>query len=80
MGTVSDKIDARRTETIPGHNGLNGILWTGRLHDEPEEHVDHVDDPDRGVEVEAVAEHELPVREPLQTERLEGTVHREHEL
>ena len=30
----------------PRDNGFDGILVVGWLHDEPEEHVGHVDDPD----------------------------------
>jgi len=41
-------------------DGFDRILNAGRFHDEPEDDIGHVDDPDGGVEVEAVTEHELP--------------------
>ena len=60
-----------------GHDRLDGVLRPGGLHDEPEEHVHHVDEPDGGVEVEPVAEHELPVGDGLDFERAEGAGERE---
>jgi len=44
-----------------GDDGFDGVFGAGGGDDEPEEHVDHVDDPDGAVEVQAVSEHELPV-------------------
>ena len=41
-------------------DGLNRVRYPCRFHDEPEEHVDHVDNPDGTVKVESVAEHEFP--------------------
>lgn len=54
-----------------GDDGLDRVCVIGRLSDEPEKHVDHVHDPDRSVEVKAIAEHELPKRKWLGLERLE---------
>ena len=48
-------------------------------HDEPEEHVDHVDDPDGTVQVETITEHEFPVRDRLDLERHEGAPEGERE-
>jgi hypothetical protein len=31
---------------VPGNDGLDRIFLIGGLHNEPEEHVGHVDDPD----------------------------------
>lgn len=31
---------------LPSNDGLDGIIFSGRGDDEPEEHVGHVDDPD----------------------------------
>jgi hypothetical protein len=55
-----------------GDDGLDGVCSIGRSGDEPEEHVRHVDDPDRTVEVEAVAEHEFPGGNLLDILRLPG--------
>lgn len=65
-----------------GHAGddrANGVDLARRLDDEPEEHVDHVHEPDGGVEIEAVAEHELPVRDLLNLERLQRALDGENE-
>ena len=49
-------------------SGLDGVFFVGGLDDEPEEHVDHVDDPDGTIKVKAVSEHELPRREGFDLE------------
>jgi hypothetical protein len=36
-----------KEEPSPGDNGFDGVRVVIGLHDEPEEHVDHVYDPDR---------------------------------
>jgi len=65
-----------------GHGGddcLNGIRLVGGLSDEPEEHVDHVNDEDRSVEVKAITKHELPIAKLLNTEGLETPRESEYE-
>jgi len=57
-----------------GDSGLDGVRFVGGLDNEPKEHIDHVDDPDGAVEVEAVAEHEFPRGERLDLEGLDGPV------
>ena len=53
-------------------DGLNAIVDSGGFHDEPEEDIDHVDDPSRSIEVEPVAEHKFPEGDGLGGGRLEG--------
>ena len=65
---------------IPGDDGANRVLGASGLDDEPEQHVDHVDDPDGAVEVESITEHKLPIRELLDLERAQGAVHCQREL
>lgn len=60
-------------------DGLDGVVDAGGGHDEPEDHVDHVDDPDGAVEVEAVAEHELPGGQGARLEGVDGAVQGEGE-
>ena len=60
-----------------GDCGLDGVLVIGGFDNEPEEHVDGVDDPNGTVEVEAVAEHELPRGERLDLKRLDRAVESE---
>jgi hypothetical protein len=62
-----------------GNDGLDGIVDACWVHDEPEEHVNHVDEPDSAIEVEAIAEHEFPISDGLDLERLERTCNRKDE-
>jgi len=55
-----------------GDDGLDGIGVIGWLGDEPEEHVDHVHEPDCAVEVKTITEHELPVGDLFDSKGLEG--------
>jgi hypothetical protein len=50
---------------VPSDGGLDAIVLTSRLDDEPEEDVDHVDDPDGSIEVKSIPQHELPVADRL---------------
>jgi len=52
-------------------DSFDGICVIGGCGDEPEEHVNHVDDPDCSVEVQSITEHKLPVRNLLIVEGLE---------
>lgn len=54
-----------------GHAGDDGLDRVGIAcggHDEPEEHVDHVDDPDGAVQVQTVTKHQFPWAERLGSE------------
>jgi hypothetical protein len=53
-------------------DGLNAIVDSGGFHGEPEEHIDHVDDPNHSIEVEPVAEHKFPEGDGFGGARLEG--------
>lgn len=61
-------------------DGADGIVRARRGDDKPEEHVDHIHDPNRAVEVETIAEHELPVGELLHLERSQGALNCQVEL
>jgi len=56
-----------------GHDGLDGVVDPGGGHDKPEDHVREVDEQNGTVEVEAVAEHQLPRAKRLSLERVDGT-------
>ncbi len=43
------------------HDSPDRVLRSGRRNDEPEQHVDEVDEKDGSVQVKTVTEHELPV-------------------
>ena len=53
------------------HNRAHRVDLAGRGDDKPEDHVNHVDEPDGGIEVQAVTEHEFPVRNRLHLQGLE---------
>jgi len=57
-----------------GDDSADGIVGARGMAQEPEEHVDHVDEPDRHVEVKSVTEHELPVGDRSGLKRLERTL------
>jgi hypothetical protein len=58
----------------PRDGSLDAVIWTGRLDDEPETDVDHVDDPNGTVEVESITEHEFPWGERLRLDGLHGPI------
>jgi hypothetical protein len=43
-----------------GDNSLDCVVWTRGCYYKPEEHVDHVNDPNGSVEVETITKHEFP--------------------
>lgn len=47
-------------QEVPSVDRLDRIIWPCRRHDEPEEHVHHIHDPDRSVQVQTVAEEQFP--------------------
>ena len=64
---------------LPGDDGLDGVVGAGGPDGEPEDHVNHVNEPDGTVEVEAIAEHELPGTEGPRLEGVDGAHQREGE-
>ncbi len=62
-----------------GDDSLDSIFLVGGLSDEPEDDVDEVNDEDGSVEVKAITEHQLPVRDLLNGQGLERPVKREDE-
>jgi len=62
----------RKDSSHGGDDCLDGVLVVGRFSDEPEEHVDHVNDEDRSIEVKAITKHELPIAKLLNAEGLDA--------
>jgi hypothetical protein len=49
----------------PRDGSPDAVIWTGRLDDEREIDIDHVDDLDGSAEVEPVTEREFPLQEEI---------------
>jgi len=59
------------------NNSPDGVITASRLNNEPEQDVSDVDNPDGAIEVEAIAEHQLPKAHGLDFERLDRAKKRE---
>jgi len=59
---------------VPGDGSLDRIVVARRLNNKPEQNIDHVHDPNGRIEVKTVTEHELPWRERLALQGLNGTI------
>lgn len=55
----------------PGNDGFDGVADASGFHDEPEKHVDHVNEPNGRVEVQAIAKHQFPCTKRFGLEGLE---------
>lgn len=55
----------------PGDSGLDAIILTSRLDDKPKEDIDHIHNPNRSIQVQSIPQHELPIAQGLNLERLD---------
>lgn len=53
-------------------NSANRVLRSVWFNNEPEKHVNHVDDPDGAVQVETITKHQFPQTERFLSAGLEG--------